>query len=432
MPENIETEIRKSLDAKAHEVDVPDALAMRTLELAREQAPQPLWARLKDWRVTRRMNARPSGYPRVLYAAGAAATGVLVFVVGAFATRPMDARMQTQAAVDDTSEREERLSRRTADANPESGDQPVPDVPALSMHDGAASSGDAAGVTSSEDASVDAVGGNTSEEADAESGDADFSNQAIDVEAGDADSSGDAPAFRGLSAGDTSTLTAPAPGGEFLDPKLVKSANIRVAVKDFDPAWDQANDVAAKHGGAVIGSRTQQIGERIAEGTVTMRVPSAKLGQVMADLRSLGTLAELTTTGDDIADQIDGVKDKVADARTEERELIDQQTNAPTSAARHDATARLEAVRKNIDSLRAKQRKYEDQVEFSAVSATIFEDASVADNGSMLGRAVETGVSAALTILAGALVIVGGALPLALLALVVWFVVRTVRRRRTA
>jgi hypothetical protein len=263
-------------------------------------------------------------------------------------------------------------------------------------------------------------------DADAESGDGDFSNQALDIETADADG------FTGLTGGDATTLTAPAPAGEFLDPKLVKSANIRVAVTDFDPAWDQANDVAAKHGGAVIGSRTQLIEERIAEGTVTMRVPSARLDQVIADLRSLGTLAELTTTGDDIAEQIDGVKTKVADARTEERELIQQQTNAPTSAARQDATARLEAVRKDIDSLRAKQRKYEDQVEFSAVSATIFEDASVADDGSVLGRAFDTGVSAALTILAGTLVLLGGLVPLAVLALVVWFVVRAVRRRRAA
>jgi hypothetical protein len=107
------------------------------------------------------------------------------------------------------------------------------------------------------------------------------------------------------------------------------------------------------------------------------------------------------------------------------------QTRARTVAEQLEVKGRLDAVRKDIDSLKSKQRKYEDQVEFSAVTATIVEDASIADDEPLLGRAFDTGVGAALTILAGTLVLLGGLLPLALLALGVWFVVRTTRRRRT-
>jgi hypothetical protein len=445
MPQNIETEIRKALDAKAHEVDVPDTLATRTLDLAREQGPQPLAKRLGSWREARRMRARPSGYPRVLYATGAAAVAVLVFVVGTLATRPVDHAVPTQASgatgVEEPSGDERALRRGAVEEADEGTGRTVLDLPALSApgtdagvtSSGDAASGQIAGTITNPGGSADQVRANTSEDADAESGDGDFSDQAIDVETGDADASQDASAFVGLTAGTAGDVVgAPTPSGAFLDPKIVRTADIRVAVKDFDPAWEQANDVAAKHGGAVIGSRTQQIADRIAQGTVTMRVPSARLEQVIADLRGLGTLAELNTTGDDIAEQIDGVKDKVADARTEERTLIDQQTRAPTAAARSEATTRLEAVRKDIDALKTKQRKYEDQVEFSAVTATIVEDTSLAEDDSVLGRALDTGVGAALTILAGTLVLVGGLLPLALLALAVWFVVRTIRRRRPA
>jgi hypothetical protein len=433
MPDNIETEIRKALDAKAHEVEVPEGLAARTLKLADDggRSSRALRDRMRAWRDARGSRARVTGYPRVLYAAGAGATAVLLFVVGAMVTRPTLRDERTRAS--GSSRTESDLSRRSAQVDgAEEG--PVMDLPALKApagrdsgitSSGDASSGQVSGLTSG-GGSADRVLANTSEDADAESGDGDFSDQAIDVEPGDADASS---GFTGLTAGDE-TAFAPAPAGEFLDPQLVKTANIRVAVKDFDPAWDQANDVAAKYGGAVIGSRTQLIEDRIAQGTVTMRVPSLKLDQVIADLRGLGTLAELTTSGDDIAEQIDGVKDKVADAKTEERELLDRQSRAPTAVQRLEATQQLEAVRKDIDSLKAKQRKYEDQVEFSAVSATIVEDASVADDGPVLSRALEKGVSAALTILAGTLVILGGLLPLAAIALLVWFVIRAVRRRR--
>ena len=432
MPDSIETQIRKALDAKAHEVDVPEALALRTLEVAREQRPQPLFGRLKDWRVTRRVNARPSGYPPMLYAAGAAACAVLLFVVGTVVMREPGAQPTIAAAPE---------VRRSADGdvNAVSQESPPPeeqlmDTPPLRGPSGVTSSGDAvagqvAGTVTAPSA-PDQARANTSTDSDAESGDSDFSDQAIDVETGDASGTQEGSSFVGLTGGEGTTMSAPVPGGPFLDPQLVKSANIRVAVKDFDPAWDQANDVASKFGGAVIGSRTQLIADRIAEGTVTMRVPSVKLDQVIADLRGLGTLAELTTSGDDIAEQIDSVKHKVADARNEERELIDRQARAATSGARLEATERLESVRKAIDALKAKQRKYEDQVEFSAVSATIFEDASMADDGPILGRALEKGVTAALTILAGTLVVLGGLIPLAILGLVVWFVLRASRRRR--
>jgi hypothetical protein len=434
MPENIETEIRKALDAKAHEVDVPDALASRTLEFAREQTPASLRERIRAWRDARGSRARVTGYPRMLYAAGAAATAVLLFVVGAMVTRPMTREVQTTAADTTDVEQGPSLRRSAVEEANEGGSDAVMDLPALSAPGGAASSGDAAagqveGVTSSGDGSVDQVRANTSEDADAESGYGNLSNQAIDVERGDASASEDGSSFVGLTADDPNAVSGAA---EFLDPKLVKTADIRVAVKDFDPAWDRANDVAARFGGAVIGSRTQQIADRIAQGTVTMRVPSVKLDQVLAELRGLGTLAELNTSGDDIAEQIDNVKDKVTDVRAEEAELLEMQRRARSVAEQLEVKGRLEAVRKDIESLRSKQRKYEDQVEFSAVSATIVEDQSLADDNTLLGRALDTGVGAALTVLAGTLVLIGGLLPLALLALAAWFVVRTVRRRRPA
>ena len=419
MANNIETEIRSALDARANDVDVPDGLAERTLAFAREQGPQPLWGRVKGWRDARRMHARPSGYPRVLYVAGAVGTAVLLFAMGTLVTTTQDGHqvVQSRSGVEPSELRDESAAQARRD---EKG-KVLMDLPALSgpaEDDADASAGQVGGVVSSGDASVDS------------------SQRDVDVETGDAEAD-DSFAFVGPGGdvnravtGDQITGGSVA-RGPFLDPKLVRAADIRVAVEDFDPAWDAANDVAAKHGGAVINSRTQQVRDEIAQGTVTMRVPSAKLDQVLDDLRSLGTLAQLNTTGDDIAEQINQNKQKIEDVRAEERELLDMQQRARSVSEQLAVKARLDDVRKTIESLRKKQRTYDDQVEFSAVSATIFEDDSVADDGSILARALDTGISAALTIMAGTLVIIAGLLPLALLAVAIWFGVRALRRRRT-
>lgn len=47
-----------------------------------------------------------------------------------------------------------------------------------------------------------------------------------------------------------------------------------------------------------------------------------------------------------------------------------------------------------------------------------------------LARAVDAGIGAALTILAGTLVIIAALLPIAVLAIAIWFGVRALRRRR--
>jgi len=51
---------------------------------------------------------------------------------------------------------------------------------------------------------------------------------------------------------------------------------------------------------------------------------------------------------------------------------------------------------------------------------------------SVLGRAVRMSAHAALLVIAGAVIVLGSATPLAALALAVWFLTRTIRRRRAA
>ena len=182
----------------------------------------------------------------------------------------------------------------------------------------------------------------------------------------------------------------------------------------------------------MIGSRTEQIKDRIAQGTVTYARAVREARPVLADLRDLGTLAELNTSGDDIAEQIDSVKDKVTDAQAEEAELLDMQSRARTVAEQLEVKGRLEAVRKDIDALKSQRAEVRGP---GRVQCGRRDDrrgrVRSPDDEPLLGRALDTGIGAALTILAGTLVLLGGLMPLALLGLGVWFVVRAARRRRT-
>ncbi len=95
---------------------------------------------------------------------------------------------------------------------------------------------------------------------------------------------------------------------------------------------------------------------------------------------------------------------------------------------------RLDGVRQEIESLKAQQKYFEDQVEFATINVTVFEQGAEPDDGDdgIIVDAWDTALEIGLTIVAGTLVVLGGLIPLAALGIAVWFGVRTVRRRRSA
>jgi hypothetical protein len=374
MAENIETEIRKALDAKAHAVEVPEDLATRTLEMARQQEAPSWRGRLRAWRDSRRMHARVSGYPRAWYVAGAAATAALLFVLGSLVTMPRTHMTERAGA-------------------------PV-ELKARSSN-GETVQGGATGVVSEEDKAV-----------------ASQAQSALTTEI--------AP---------EPPVPAPVPGGGNLPPKIVRTADIQVEVKHFDPAWATANSVAARYGGYVTNSNTEQVREHLGRGTVTMRVPAEKLDAALADLRRLGTLAQMTTNANDISAPIADVKARLKALQTEELTLLDLLRRASSLSQTLEIRDRLNATRQEIESLKAQRDVYENEVDYSTINATIFERGISPNDGdeggSILAQAWRTALRIGLTIVAGTLVVLGGLVPLAALAIGVWLGVRAVRRRRT-
>ena len=380
---NIETEIRKALDAKAHEVEVPESLASRTVQAARGLERQPLFARLRSWREARSARGPVTGYPRWLVVAGAGAVAVTLFGVGTFVTRP--AGMLDQAKDEDS-----RTAAQSNDAvEVETGE---------SLRD-EGQAGKVAGVTSAGDTSVDAT------------------NKTEDFTLGNTSL-------------DTQGVTTAKAAGEPLDPQLVRAANIRVAVRNFESAWEKANEIASEHGGSVIDSKTRQVNDTIARGTIRMRIPASKLDAALTDLRELGTLAQLTTTGDDISAKIDDTETRIKEAQTEEKELVELLDRAQTVSDEISVRARLDDIRARIASLKDKQTAQENEVEFATVEATVYEDEVASGDSGMLGNAFRIAGKVMLAVLGGTLVILAALIPLAALALLGWLLLRGWRRMR--
>ncbi|MEX2393366.1 MAG: DUF4349 domain-containing protein [Actinomycetota bacterium] len=408
MTDNLETKIRMVLDTKAHEVEVPSELATRTLEKAAAQPAQPLIDRVSSWRDARstRRIVSSAGAPRWAVVAVGGLAAVFLFIVGSLVVngwRPSPTLVSPTSGEEKTLDFDESYNYRS-----ERAESP-----------GRVSSGDASADEVVQDDSL-ALGIETGEE--------------YTVSPGDADGDDSAASFTGLTAGNDAAvaqdiLNLAAQGA--LDPKLVRAADIEVAVENFEDAWGEANEVATNHDGHVIDSKTTQVADEIAKGTVTMRVPTSELEDVLADLRGLGTLARLDTTGDDISEQIASVEEQIADRKEEEKELTALLNRAGTLAEQNDIRSRREDIRKKIENLVEKAADYEEQVATSIVRATIVQDEVAAGSGgSIVGNAAESAGHLFLTITAGMLVLLGALAPVAILTAALWFAIRTVRNRR--
>jgi hypothetical protein len=96
--DQLETEIRRTLDAQAYEVDVPEGLATRTLAALDAEQRRSLRDRMRAWRDARQP---VTGYPRWMYGLATAGATVLLFTLGALVTNqihlPQRAQQSTSA-----------------------------------------------------------------------------------------------------------------------------------------------------------------------------------------------------------------------------------------------------------------------------------------------------------------------------------------------
>ncbi len=369
MNENFETQVRVALDEKAHEVEAPDSLAERTLDAVRALDRETLPER---WRARRDSRTPVTGYPRWQYAVAGVAAVVLLFAVGAAVTWP--------------------------------------------------------GVTRSGRVSLWSQSGDTDQQAGDTAADTSGSRKSSprDVVAGQSSKS-----LSGTSQSQSSFDRAPTPKSA-LPPKVVRNADIEVSVRDFEDAWREANEIAERNGGYITNEDTEQREGTFATGRLTMRVPADKLDDTIKDLRELGTLAHLTTNARDVSAPVADLAARRKAAEAEEAQLLQLLDEAPSADEVINIRGRLNDVRADIESLKAKEAKYQQDIDYSTLAVTVTRSASSGAPSlgeGTFGRAIRTGATLATTILAGTIVLVGALLPLALIALLAWFVVRTVRRR---
>jgi Domain of unknown function (DUF4349) len=245
------------------------------------------------------------------------------------------------------------------------------------------------------------------------------------------------------------TGPAAASGGIALEPlsavprigqDIVKTARLSVEVTrgGFDDAFDRASVVAGTYGGFVESSSTE--GVKSKRGSLTIRVPAATFEDAMHDLRAIGTVQRQSISGRDVTAQFVDLEARLRNFETQEKVLLGLLSKATTIEGTLRVQRTLSDVQLRIEELTGERRVLANRTELSTIDVDLFEAGApvrtvVAETGIQkpeLSEAVTRAEAVFLGLVYGIVVGLAVVIPLSLLGVGVWLLVRRYRARVAA
>jgi Domain of unknown function (DUF4349) len=224
--------------------------------------------------------------------------------------------------------------------------------------------------------------------------------------------------------------------------RLVDLGNriVRTATVDLEVGQDRLNDtinratdVVTKAKGIYVGSSATVPGGEPASGQVTFRVPVDAFEPVLRELKALGTYRGEQSSTEDVTNQYVDLNGQLAAWRAQERVYLRLLDRAKSIADVIAVQNQLQQVQSNIERLQGQLNQLEDQSSFSTIVLQLSEPGAAAGQpAGRLARAWATAVNGLGVMAAAVLVGVVWLIPVVVLAGLVLFGLRALRRPRPA
>lgn len=153
---------------------------------------------------------------------------------------------------------------------------------------------------------------------------------------------------------------------------VVREADMRIEVQEFDPAFDRTREIARAHGGFVA-DWTHDVERGWHSGTLVVRVPAENFSAVRDDLAELGELENENVRAKDFTDTYEDLGERLADLRTDEAALerLLNRTNSTEEARR--VRSDLSDVREQIRELEQRRTDIERREALSTIRVSLHE-----------------------------------------------------------
>lgn len=194
--------------------------------------------------------------------------------------------------------------------------------------------------------------------------------------AGSLENTAPAPPASGMKEG----IGAPAPEfgpaeGPNAQRDVVKTASMTITVSNTSDAADRAA-VIVEHADGRVDSRSEDAGSGRgrANTSVVLRVPAAKLDDVMRQLKALGTVRSAETRSEDVTAQRVDLDARMKALQTSVDRLLAIMRDAKDPDALIKAEGALSERQAELDSLRAQRDQLGARIDYSTVDVNFFAD----------------------------------------------------------
>ena len=217
-------------------------------------------------------------------------------------------------------------------------------------------------------------------------------------------------------------------------PQVIKTADLTVEVKagTFSQAFGDAEFVAQKYGGFVVSSSTA--GDKAKSGYLMIRVPSKNFDFAMKDLRDLGVTKSESRNGQEVTDQFIDLNARLKTWQSQEAVLLRLMDNAKSISETMTVQRELQQVQYQIEQIKGQLRVLRDQTSLATISVTVREPGGVTttpkSKDPSLSEAWDKAMAGVMSIAYVIVVGLGYVVPLGLIALAGWAVIRKTRKPR--
>jgi len=168
-----------------------------------------------------------------------------------------------------------------------------------------------------------------------------------------------APAPSGGSYTAQSTTPPPTPDVPAQKRLVIKNASMAIVVTDVKDALQKTQEAAEAKGGYVVDSTLSYPTEQ-AYGSISMRVPSDKLGEVMTSVRNLALkVSSEQSKADDVTDEYVDLSSRLKNLQATETQFLEIMKKAGTVEETLRVQSELSNIRGQIEQTKGRMEYYE-------------------------------------------------------------------------
>ena len=169
--------------------------------------------------------------------------------------------------------------------------------------------------------------------------------------------------------------SVPVQGPPSQGPLIVRTARFTIVASNFDAARGEIERTVQQMGGFIGQMEAQGAPGSPRRVTATLRIPVARLDEMIAALRRLGQVVGEAQDGEDVTQQSADLNTRLENARVSEKRLRDilaQRTGKLSDVL--DVEREIARVRGEIELMEAERRSLDRRVTYATVSVTLTED----------------------------------------------------------